>query len=87
MGTGRAEDCSKEATVPFRSIEQDGILTSDDLNFLQEIYGAAAADVSNIDDATMHEAVKTLIMYYRAGERDKAKLIGVAAWDLRRAVG
>jgi hypothetical protein len=87
MGTGRAEDCSKEATAPFRSIEQDGILTSDDLNFLQEIYEAATADIPNTDDATMHEVAKTLIMYYRAGKRDKAKLIGVAAWDLRRAVG
>jgi hypothetical protein len=73
--------------MPFRTIEQDGVLTSDDLNFLQEVYDAAAAGVSNIDDGTMHEVVKTLIMYYRAGERDKDKLIAVAAWDVRRAVG
>ncbi|MGN6771927.1 MAG: hypothetical protein ACTHJQ_19085 [Rhizobiaceae bacterium] len=73
--------------MPFRAIENDRALRSDDLDFLQEVYEAAAANASSIDDAAMHDVVKTLIMYYRAGERDKGRLTAVAAWDLRRAAG
>jgi hypothetical protein len=73
--------------MPFRSIEQDGVLTSDDLDFLQDVYEAAAVDSANIDDTTMHDVVETLIMHYRTGERDRDKLIALASWDLRRAAG
>jgi hypothetical protein len=73
--------------MPFRSMPRDGVLTSDDLSFLQEVYEAAAAGMSNIDDATMHDVVRTLITYYRAGERDKDRLIALAARDLARAAG
>lgn len=73
--------------MSFRAIENDRALTSDDLDFLQEVYEAATAGVSSIDDAAMHDVVKTLIMYYQAGERDKDSLTAVAAWDLRRAAG
>jgi hypothetical protein len=73
--------------MPFRSIAQDGVLTPDDLDFLQEIYDAATADISNVDDGMMHDVVKTLIWYYQAGERDRSKLIGLARQDLRRDVG
>lgn len=73
--------------MPFRASGQAGVLTPDDLDFLQEVYEAATADIARIDDATMHDIVEMLIMYYRAGERNKNKLITVAAWDLRRAAG
>jgi len=66
---------------------QDGVLTNDDLDFLQGVYDAAAKDLGNIDDATMHHVVNVLILHYRAGERDKAKLIVLARKDLRRAAG
>jgi hypothetical protein len=58
--------------------QQPGALNTDDLDFLQDVYEAATADIANVDNATMHETVKMLIMYYRASERDKAKLAVVA---------
>lgn len=73
--------------MPFRSIEQHGVLTSDDLDFLQDVYEAAVAGVANVDDVTMHEVVSTLITHFVAGERDREKLIAVAVWDMRRSVG
>ena len=73
--------------MPFRAMDQDGALTSDDLDFLQGIYDAATVDIANIDDAMMHDVVRTLIWYYQAGERDRDKLIGLARQDLSRAVG
>ena len=76
-----------EAQMPFSSIGRDGVLTSTDLDVLQEIYDAAAVDVSSVDDATMHDVARTLLMYYRAGERDREKLIGMALRDLQRAIG
>jgi hypothetical protein len=73
--------------MPFRAMVQDGVLTSDDLDFLQEIYDTATADISNVDDGMMHDVVKTLIVHYSAGERDRDKLIDLARQDLRRDVG
>ena len=73
--------------MPFRSMAASGVLTSDDLDFLQQVYEAAAATVLDVDDKTMHDVVQTLIMYYQAGERDRNKLITMATKDLRRAVG
>jgi hypothetical protein len=40
----------------------------------------------NIDDAAMHDAVRNLIRHYRAGERDRGRLITLAASELHRAV-
>jgi hypothetical protein len=73
--------------MPFRLIGQDGVLTPNDLDFLQEVYDEAAALIANVDDGTMHDAAATLIMHYQAGERDKAKLVAMATRDLRRAAG
>lgn len=73
--------------MPFRSIKQDGVLTSADLDVLQEVYDAAAADVSNIDDITMQDVASTLIIHYRAGERDRNKLIALAIGHLQRTTG
>lgn len=64
--------------MPFRAIVQDGVLTSDDLDLLQEIYEAATVDISNVDDGMMHHVVNMLIMHYRTGERDREKLIAIA---------
>jgi hypothetical protein len=72
--------------MPFRSMEQDGVLTPEDLNFLQDIYEAAASAVANVDDGPMHDAVQSLIRLYRVGERDRDVLIAAAAGELRRAV-
>jgi hypothetical protein len=72
--------------MPFHSMAQDGVLTPEDLDFLQDIYEAAAAGVVNIDDAAMHDAVRNLIQHYRAGERDRGRLITLAASELHRAV-
>jgi hypothetical protein len=68
-------------------MEANGILTSDDLNFLQSVYESAAADIANIDDAAMHDVIRTLIAHYRNGERDRETLIALAARDLQRATG
>lgn len=73
--------------MPFHSMAANGVLASDDLDFLQEIYDAATVDLIEVDDGMMHDVVKTLIWYYQAGERDRDKLIGLARQDLRRAVG
>ena len=72
--------------MPFRSMAS-GVLTSEDLDFLQQVYEAAAATVVDVDDRTMHDVVRTLIMHYQAGETDQNKLIIMAAKDLRRAAG
>jgi hypothetical protein len=66
---------------------QDGVLTSDDLDFLQDIYDQATVGFMNIDDAMMHAIVQRLILLYHGGERDKERLIGVALDELRRAAG
>jgi hypothetical protein len=73
--------------MPFRSIVQDGVLTPDDLDFLQGVYDEAVMDIANIDDVMMHDVVSTLIMHYRAGEKDRSELVAIAALDMRRAVG
>lgn len=73
--------------MPFRAMPQDGVLTSDDLDFLQDIYDAATAGFMNVDDGMMHQVVKTLIRFYQAGERDRDKLIALAVEDLQRAAG
>ncbi|MDN5926828.1 MAG: hypothetical protein L0I29_07125 [Hyphomicrobiales bacterium] len=72
--------------MPFHSMVQDSVLTPEDLDFLQDIYEAAAAGIVTVDDAAMHDAVRTLIRYYRTGERDRDKLIASAAGELHRAV-
>jgi hypothetical protein len=66
---------------------EGGILTSDDLDFLQEVYEAAVEGVANVDDGTMHEIVSTLIRHYRAGAEDREELIAVASSALRQAAG
>jgi hypothetical protein len=66
---------------------EGGVLTSDDLDFLQEVYEVAVEGVANVDDTTMHEIVSTLIMHYRAGEEDREELIAIASRTLRRAAG
>ena len=71
--------------MPFRATTQDGVLTPDDLDFLQQVYETAAATTSDIDDATLHDVVRMLIDYYKAGERDRIKLVAMAARDLQRA--
>lgn len=73
--------------MPFRAMVQDGVLTSDDLDFLQDVYDTATVGFMNIDDRMMHAIVQRLILHYRAGERDKEQLIGVALEELRRDVG
>jgi hypothetical protein len=66
---------------------QDGALSPNDLNFLQEVYDAAALRVSSIDDRVMGDVVRTLITYYQMGERDRNKLVAMAIKDLQRAAG
>lgn len=73
--------------MPFRTFARPGVLTSDDLDFLQEVYESAAANYSSIDDDTMHDVVRSLITHYQAGQRDREWLIMLAERDLRRAVG
>jgi hypothetical protein len=73
--------------MPFRSIPQDGALTPDDLDFLQGVYEEATIGIANIDDVMMHDVVRMLIAHYEAGERDRIKLVGIAARDLQRAAG
>lgn len=72
--------------MPFRLLREDSVLTTDDLDFLQEAYEAAASDVASIDDATMHEIVKAMIEYYRSGVTDKDVLAAIASARMRRAV-
>lgn len=36
--------------MPFRTMVQDGVLMSDDLDFLQDIYDAATRGFMNVDD-------------------------------------
>lgn len=73
--------------MPFRSMEQDGVLTPDDLDFLQDVYDAATAGITNIDDGAMHDVVRVLIRHYRSGERDKDRLAALASGELHRAAG
>jgi len=84
---GAAAGWPWEGQMPFRSIAQDGVLTSDDLDFLQEVYDEATIGIANIDDAMMHDVVSTLIMHYRAGEKDRNELVAIAVRDMRRAAG
>jgi hypothetical protein len=71
--------------MPFRATTQDGVLTPDDLDFLQQVYETAAATTTDIDDAMLHDVVRMLIDYYKAGERDQIKLVAMAARELQRA--
>jgi hypothetical protein len=73
--------------MPFNSMAEGGALTPDDLNFLQQVYEAAAATVVRVDDHVMHDVVQSLILHYQMGERDREKLVTLAARDLHRAVG
>jgi hypothetical protein len=73
--------------MPFRSIAQDGVLTPDDLDFLQGAYDEATVGIANVDDGMMHGVVKTLIMHYRAGEKDRNELVAIAMRDMHRATG
>lgn len=73
--------------MPFRAMPDGGVLTPEDMDFLQEVYETAAATTSNIDDVTMNEVVRMLIDFYQAGERDRVKLVALAARDLQRAAG
>jgi hypothetical protein len=66
---------------------EGGILTSADLDFLQEVYEAAVEGAANVDDGKMHEVVSTLIKLYRAGEEDREVLISIASRALRRVAG
>jgi hypothetical protein len=78
---------TEEVSMPFRSMAEGGALTSDDLNFLQQVYEAAAATVVSVDDDVMHDVVQSLILNYQMGERDREKLVDLAARDLHRAAG
>ena len=73
--------------MPFRTMVQNGVLTSDDLDFLQDVYDTATMGFVNVDDAMMHAIVKRLILHYHAGERDRERLMSVALDELRRAAG
>ena len=73
--------------MPFRTLVREGVLTSDDLDFLQDVYEAAAADLTAVDDVSMHEVVCELIRYYRAGIRDRHWMIMLAESRLHREVG
>jgi hypothetical protein len=66
---------------------EGGVLTPDDLNFLQQVYEAAAATVICVDDRVMHHVVRSLITHYQMGERDRSRLVALAARDLHRAAG
>jgi uncharacterized protein YciU (UPF0263 family) len=76
-----------EASMPFRSIAQDDFLTPKDLDFLQDVYEEATIGIANVDDAMMHDVVSTLIMHYRAGEKNRNELVAIAMRDMRRAFG
>jgi hypothetical protein len=54
------------------------------VEFLQAIYDAAVERVTDLDDRTKHDAVNTLLNFYRAGERDRGKLIARVTLDLQR---
>jgi hypothetical protein len=73
--------------MPFRTFAREGVLTSDDLDFLQDIYEAATQGMAFVDDTTMHNIVHSLIRHYRAGARDRHWLIMLAEGELHRAVG
>jgi hypothetical protein len=73
--------------VPFRSLVCEGVLTPDDLDFLQDVYEAATANITVVDDGMMHDVVRSLIRHYQAGARDRHWLIMLAERELRRAVG
>lgn len=73
--------------MPFRSIPHDGVLAPDDLEFLQSVYEEAVIGIANIDDVMMHDVVSTLIMHYRAGEKDRGELVAIAMRDMKRAAG
>jgi hypothetical protein len=73
--------------MPFRTFVREGVLTSDDLDFLQDIYETATQDMAVVDDATMHNMVRSLIRHYQAGARDRHWLIMLAEGELHRAVG
>ncbi|MBN9079608.1 MAG: hypothetical protein J0H84_25665 [Rhizobiales bacterium] len=70
--------------MPFRAMVQDGALAPEDVEFLQAIYDAAVERVTDLDDRTKHDAVNTLLNFYRAGERDRGKLIARVTLDLQR---
>jgi hypothetical protein len=66
------------------------MLTSADLDVLQEIYDAATVDIDDIDDiddATMHDAIRTLITHYQTGVRDRETLIALAERHLQPIAG
>lgn len=73
--------------MPFRLMGQFEALTSDDLNFLQEVYDEAVASIDAVDDAAIRQAVGSLLAHYRIGITDKAQLVEIAAGELRRAAG
>jgi hypothetical protein len=66
---------------------QDGALSPEDLDFLQQIYEAAAATATSIDDRAVQNVVTRLIACYQGGERDRVRLMAMAARDLHRAAG
>jgi hypothetical protein len=73
--------------MPFRSLVREGVLTPDDLDFLQAVYESATEDLAAVDDAAMHRMVRSLIRHYEAGARDRHWLVQLAESELRRAVG
>jgi hypothetical protein len=73
--------------MPFRSLVREGVLTSDDLDFLQGVYEAATAGMTGIDDAAMHDIVRELIHHYRCGIRDRYWLVMMAESRVHRAAG
>lgn len=73
--------------MPFRWIGPESALGPDDLAFLQAVYEEAVESVGTVDDNTIHATVRSLIALYRAGERDRERLVGIAMGELRRAAG
>lgn len=73
--------------MPFRTFVREGVLTSDDLDFLQGVYDSATEGMVVLDDAAIHRVVHELIRHYRTGIRDRYWLVMLAESLLQRAAG
>jgi hypothetical protein len=62
--------------MPFQAMVLDGVLTSDDLDFLQDIYDQATGGFINIDDAVMHTIVEAdpALPCWREGQRSTGRI-------------
>jgi len=73
--------------MPFRLISGFDVLTSDDLDRLQDAYEVAVAGLGSLDDATIHDVVGTMIAVYRAGTTAREDLAEIAREEIRRMAG